>query len=468
VLTTQARVAAARRSIAAELRPTLTLACPVIASELGWIAMGVVDIMIVGRLDSGAVEAVGAVGLGSMVFFTIVVFGMGLLLGLDTLVSQAFGAGNLGDCHHSLLQAIYLAVALAPPSMLLVILGAPWLEVLGVKPDVVALATPYLRATAWSTFPLFIYAAFRRYLQAMGRVQVLMFALVTANVVNILGNWVLVFGNLGSPRMGVEGSGWATTVSRVYLALLLVIYTFWHDRKFQTGLRNASWQPDFARLRRLVELGLPAAVHVTLEVGVFAAATALAACLDAASLAAHQVVLNVSALTFMIPFGLGSAGAVRVGQALGRGEPLAAERAGWTTLSLAIAFMGSAAVVIALVPRAILSSITADPAVLAVGVSLMYVAAGFQLFDGIQGVTTGNLRGAGDTRTAMVAGVVAHWCIGLPVGYTLAFLAGLGAFGLWLGLSLGLVAASVVLLRSWILMARAFSRGEVSRWRQAA
>lgn len=445
------------RGIRSELRPTLGLAGPVVGAELGWVGMGVVDTMIVGRLGA---EAVGAVGLGSVVFFTVAVFGLGLMLGLDTLVSQSFGAGNIDDCHHSLFQGVYLAAALSPLLMAVVIVGAPWLAWVGVNPEVLRESIPYLRATAWGTFPLLIYAAFRRYLQATGRVRPVMVALLSANAINAAGNWLLVFGNLGAPKMGVEGAGWATTASRLYLALVLVGYTVWHDRKYPAGLLNTAWRPDPARLRRLLGLGLPAALHVTLEVGVFAAATALAARLDTASLAAHQVVLNMSSVTFMIPFGLASAGAVRVGQALGRREPAAAARAGWTTLALAVGFMATAAVVFALAPRAILRSFTDDPRVLAVGVGLMYVAAGFQLFDGIQGVTTGNLRGAGDTKTPMAAGLLAHWVLGLPVGYALAFPAGLGAVGLWLGLSLGLVAASVVVLVAWVRTARSMGKNE--------
>jgi multidrug resistance protein, MATE family len=317
---------------------------------------------------------------------------------------------------------------------------------------------PYTRATAWSTFPLLIFTAFRRYLQGMGRVRPLMFALVSANVVNVVGNWVLVYGHLGMPAMGVEGSGWATTVSRLYMALVLVAYTIRHDRRYATGLRLAPWRPDLARLRRLLGLGLPAALHVSLEVGVFAAATALAGRLDAASLAAHQLVLNMASVTFMIPFGLASAGAVRVGQALGRRDRDAAARAGWTTLALAAAFMAAAGLTFALAPHALLRAFTDDPRVLAAGVGLMYVAAAFQLFDGVQGVTTGNLRGLGDTHTPMACNLTAHWGLGLPVGYALAFPGGLGVLGLWIGLSLGLVVAGCVLLRVWVVRTRALGR----------
>ena len=435
--------------IARELRPTLTLAGPVVLAELGWMAMGVVDTLIVGRLGP---VAIGAVGLGGMAFFAPIVFGMGLLLGLDTLVSQAFGAGDLDGARRSLAQGVILAFALTPPLMLVVLAMAPGLAALGVDQAVLTLARPYLAATVWGTLPLLVYAAFRRYLQAVGRVGPVVFALLSGNGVNAVGNWALVYGHLGLPALGVEGSGWATTVSRLYMAGVLVAAAWWHDRRHGVpgGPDWSRWRPDPARLRRLLALGLPAAAHVTLEVGVFAAATALAGRLDPASLAAHQVVLNVSSVTFMIPLGLASAGAVRVGQAIGRGDCPAAARAGWSTLALGITFMAVSGLTFILVPRTIVAAFTDDRRVIALGVPLLYLAAAFQLSDGVQGVTTGNLRGAGDTYTPMRAHALAHWVIGLPLGYVLAFRAGLGVIGLWAGLALGLTVAAVLLLAAWV------------------
>ena len=450
------RFKATAREIGAELRPTLALAGPVVSAELGWMAMAIVDTLIVGRLGA---EAIGAVGLGSTAFLAVAVFGMGLLLGLDTLIAQAFGAGDLDDCHRSLVQGIFLAAALTPLLMLVVFVAAPGLSALGVAPSVLRGAVPYIRITSLSTFPLLVFAALRRYLQATGHVGPVMFALMSANIVNALGNWALVYGHFGLPVLGVEGSAWATTVSRLYMLMVVIAYTIWNDRRTGAGLRLAMWRPDPARLRRLIVLGMPAALHVTLEVGVFALATALAGRLGAVALAAHQVVLNMASVTFMVPFGLASAGAVRVGHALGRRDPIGAARAGWTTLALAATFMSLAGSTFGLLPRTLIHAFTDDPGVMAVGVGLMYVAAAFQPFDGVQGVTTGNLRGLGDTHTPMVCNLVAHWGIGLPIGYALAFPLGLGVLGLWIGLSVGLVAAGCVLLRVWVVKTRSLRRG---------
>jgi MATE family, multidrug efflux pump len=445
------------RRIRMELMPTLNLAWPVVAGELGWMAMGIVDTIFVGRLGA---EAIGAVSIGNMLYFAVAVFGLGLLLGLDTLVSQAFGAGRRDECHRWLVQGVYLCLILSPMVMGLLLASIPLLGRLGLHPSVLEGAVPFLRVQIWSTLPLLLFSAFRRYLQAMGVVKPVMFALISANAINALGDWILIYGNWGAPAMGVVGSGWSTAIARAYMAAVVIGYALVADLRHPTGLIGVPLGPRPAQLGRLVALGLPAAVHVTLEVGVFAVATTLAGTLDPVALAAHHVVLDISSVTFMIPLGLATAGAVRVGQALGRGEPSAAGHAGWTALALGAGFMTCAGLVFATVPGSLVSVFTTDPAVIATGGSLMIVAAAFQLFDGLQGVSTGAMRGAGDTHTPMFCNLVAHWCIGLPIGYLLCFGAGFGVVGLWSGLALGLAAAGIYLLAAWTRKARALARGE--------
>lgn len=424
----------------------LHIAIPVVMSELGWMAMGVVDTIMVGRLGA---ESIGAVSIGSILFHVAVIFGTGLLLGLDTLVSQAFGRDDIHDCHHSLLQAVYLCVALAPPSMLFVVLGIPFLRDWGLHPEVMERAAPYMQTLAWSTLPLYLYTAFRRYLQGMSIVRPTMVVLITANLVNVLANWLLIFGKAGFPAMGVEGAGWATCISRTYMALAVLAYIVYHDSKYQSGLRMVDAKLDFVRIKVLSRLGLPAAGQILLEVGVFAAATAIIGRLEPVALAAHQVALNVASVTFMVPLGVSSAAAVRVGQALGRRDPAGARRSGWTALLLAAVFMSLAAVVLVSAPHIILRIYTTDATVIATGVSLLFIAAVFQLFDGIQVVATGALRGAGDTRRPMLLNLVAHWAIGLPVGYYLCFSKGWGVQGIWSGLCIGLIGVAVALLVVW-------------------
>jgi len=436
----------------------LSLAVPVVLAEIGWVSMGIVDTIMVGPLGPAAI---GAVGVGSTLFIALAVFGIGLLLGLDTLVSQAFGAGRVEECHRWLRHGVALALLLTLPLTAVAWIGTASLGVWGFAPEVLALTGPYLGIVIWSTPPLLLYAAFRRYLQAINVVRPVMVALVSANVVNAVANWALVYGHLGAPALGVNGAAWATVISRVYMAMALLATIIAHDRRHATGLFAVAPNVEIVRLRRLVALGLPAALQVVLEVGVFASASAFAGRLAPVSLAAHQIVLNMAAFTFMVPLGLSSAAAVRVGQAVGRRDPEGAARAGWTALALGLTFMSAAALTFLLAPRLLLSLFTTDPTVTRLGVSLLFIAAIFQLFDGTQGVLTGALRGLGDTRTPMIWNLAGHWLLGLPLGYSLCFVWGWGVSGLWVGLSIGLIAVGLVLLTAWVRRVGSLS-GEAS------
>ena len=419
------------------------LALPVVLAELGWMTMGIVDTLMVGRISP---EAIGAVGLGNALFMGVGVFAMGLLLGLDTLVSQAYGAGKLEECHRWLHHGVVLSVVLTAP-----IMGSLWgisasLDSWGLDPGVLRLTRPYLNLVAWSVLPLLLYASFRRYLQAMDAVRPVMIALVLANVMNAIVNWILIFGHFGAPALGVSGAAWATVASRIVMAGILLAAIVFRERDLSPGLFETPLRVEAPWLRRLFALGFPAAMQITLEVGVFAAAGVLAARLAPVALAAHQIALNVAGFTFMVPLGVSAAGAVRVGQALGRRDPEGAARSGWTAVLFGALFMSAAAGVFLVFPRALIGAFTSDAGVLEVGVSLLAVAAVFQLFDGLQGVSTGVLRGAGDTRTPMLWNLAGHWLIGLPLGYALCFIAGLGVIGLWWGLSVGLIICGIALL----------------------
>jgi MATE family multidrug resistance protein len=449
-------VKSAWQALKVELPPMARLAVPVVLAELGWMTMGVVDTIMVGHVSPAAM---GAVSIGGVLFYTVAVIGTGMLLGLDTLVSQSFGAGDVLDCHRSLLNAVYLCVPVSLALMGIVWLFQPLLRSFGIDPEVLHDALPFLRAIGWSIFPLLLYFAFRRYLQGMNLVKPVMFALISANLMNLAADWMLVFGHFGAPAMGAEGAGWATCLSRIYMSSVLLGYIFYHERRFRTGWLETPLKPDLTRIRRLVGLGLPAAMQLSFEVGVFAAATTLIARLGADSLAAHQVAMNAASFTYMVPLGIGAAAAVRVGQALGRGDVAAASRSGWTATLMGAGFMSCAGIVFLLAPGSIVRIYTPDPKVLAVGVSLLAVAAAFQLFDGVQAVITGALRGAGDTRTPMICHLLAYWGLGLPVGYVLCFRFNWGAVGLWVGLCLALIVIGSVLLMVWWRKVRALARG---------
>lgn len=420
----------------------LRLAAPLVAAELGWMLMGIVDTMCVGRIGA---DAMGAVGLGSMVFYTVGIFAAGLLLGLDTLVSQSYGAGDLEDCRHSLINGIWLSVFLILPVIAALEACLPLLATFGIDPAVLAPTRAYMHVLNLSALPLLLFFGFRRYLQSVNIVRPIMITLVTANLVNLAGNLILVFGRFGAPRMGAVGAGWATLLSRTYMAIVLAVVIFKHDPQ----LIHTSWAPDFRRIRRLLKLGFPAALQIGLETGVFATVTVLIGKIGANALAGHQIALATVSTTFMVPLGISSAASVRVGHAIGRGDPDGAARSGWTAIALGGMVMSIAAVTLLVVPQWIARIFTPDTAIIAAGATLLRVAAFFQLFDGLQVVATGALRGAGNTHTPMFCHFAGYWLIGLPAGALLCFHFGLGAPGLWMGLSAGLILIGIVLVLFW-------------------
>lgn len=431
----------------------LRLAVPLALTELGWISMAFVDTVMVGRLPDSAV-AIGAVSLGANLFNTIGIFGSGIMLGLDTLIAQAYGAGRLQECHRTLWNAFYFALFLTPLLMGVVLGFIPLFPYVGLSRALVGQTVPFLKALVWSTFPLAAYFVLRRYLQSMGIVKPVVFALVSANLVNLLGNWALIYGHLGMPALGVPGSGWSTCVSRIYMALVLGVAAIYYDRKRKSGLWLASRKIEIERIRYILRLGFPAASQLLFEIGGFACATFLIGKLGAVPLAGHQIALNVASFTYMVPLGISSAAAVRVGHAAGAGDLHGAARAGWMALLLGAGFMGCSGLCLFLFNHQIARIYTPDPVVINAGAMLLIVAAIFQLFDGLQVVATGALRGAGNTRTAMLANLVGYWVLGLPLGGLLCFKFHWGAAGMWAGLCLALMVIGCLLLLAWQITIR--------------
>lgn len=437
--------------VRAELAPLWSVAWPVVVAELGWMGMVLVDTMLVGRVSPAAL---GGVAIGGGVFFGTAIFGMGLLLGLDFMVAHAFGAGEHREMHVSLVQGLYASAILAFVLTFVIRALLPWLPTFGVRPEVAVEAIAYGKPLTWSLLPLFVFSALRRYLQATNRVMPIMLALVTANVMNAVIAWVLIFGHFGFAARGAPGAAWATVISRVYLCCFLIGYIWSRERRQSTGILATPLRLDLERLRKLVRLGLPAALQLTLEVGVFVTATTIIGTLDAVSLAAHRIALDAASFTFMIPLGISSAAAVRVGQAVGRRDAMGARAAGWAAIVLGAVVMTLAGLTFVLLPSTIIRVFTNDAATIAAGATLLGVAAIFQLFDGVQVVSTGALRGLGNTRTPMLTNLIGHWVIGLPFGCYLAFRAGAGVFGVWVGLCTGLIVVALVLLSVWARAAR--------------
>lgn len=411
-------------------------------------SMGIVDTIMVGRLPNSAV-AIGATGLGQSLYHGVAIFTGGLLLGMDTFVAHAYGREDLDDARHSLVNGLFLAVALTPILMLAVSFWPALMQRLGISLELVEPMRPYLRALNWGSLPLLAYFALRRYLQAVNVAHPIMFALISANLINAFGNWVLIYGHLGFRAMGITGSGWSTCWARIYMAGCLAITLLWVESKRLRPGWAGMIRIDLSRMAALLKLGAPAASQILFEIGAFSAAAALCAKLGPVLLAGHQIALNCAALTFMVPLGISSAAAVRVGQELGRGDPDAARRAGWSAIVIGVGFMACSGAIFVSIPKMIARLFTSDPAVIRVGAQLLLVAAAFQLFDGLQTVATGALRGAADTRTPMLANFVAYWLMGLPLGYVLCFKLGWGALGIWIGLCGGLMIIGSALLVAW-------------------
>jgi len=434
----------------------LRLAIPLVLAELGWMSMAIVDTVMVGHQSDSAV-GIGAVSLASVLYHAVAIFGTGLMLGLDTLVSQSYGAGDMEDAHRSLVNGVYLSLGMAPVLMGIIGLCEPVLRMMHLQQPLVGATLPYLRALNWGTLPLLLYFAFRRYLQGIDLAKPVMFSLISANIVNFIGNWVLIYGHWGFRAMGTVGSGWSTCVARSYMAGVLMAYALYYDIRYRTGLRNASRLPHFPRVWKLLNLGFPAASQIGVEITVFALAAMLIGKLGALPLASHQIALNTVSLTYMVPLGIGSAAAVRVGHALGRRDAHGASRAGWTALTMGASFMTCMALALWLVPRYIVRIYTPDPSLIRAASTLLFVGAFFQLFDGLQAVATGALRGAGDTRTPLICHLIYYWAIGLPLGAYLCFRMGWGAAGLWTGLCVALILIGSTLLYVWHRKERSFA-----------
>ncbi|MFT4112016.1 MATE family efflux transporter [Silvibacterium sp.] len=424
----------------------LSLAIPVALSEIGWMTMTVVDVVMVGKLGP---SAIGAVGLGNAIYYAPSIFGIGLLLGLDTLVSRSWGAKDFDDCHRSLAQAMYIALAFTPLLMAFILVAGPLFTGHGVDPVVGLLTRQYVGLLNLGTLPLLVYGGFRRYLQGVGRVRPVTFALISANLVNLLGNWIFIYGKFGMPAMGVRGSACSTVFARIYMAAVLVFFAWRHERRRGHSL-FAHWPaPDWVRIRALLKLGVPAASQVILEVAAFGTATILSAHLDPVSLATHEIALSCAAYTFMVPLGISAAGAVAVGHAIGAKSSDRARRAGWMALGLAVGFMSLTALIFLLAPRPVLRIYSHDPRVLLLGAHVLLIVAAFQVFDGAQTVATGALRGLGETRTPMLVNLVGYWVIGLPLGAWLCFHLHWGLYGLWSGLTTALILIALLLTWRW-------------------
>jgi len=439
-----------------EIRPMLRIAAPLALAEMGWMSMGLVDTVMVGHLPNAAVP-LSAAALTHVLYNTFA-FGIGgILLGLDTTISQAHGADDYPAANRWIFQGILLAVAISA-----LLMGVYWLAPLGLRhlptdPAVIATTVAALHALSWGTLPLLLTFALRRYLQAFNHVRIIAAALVSANLINLFFDWLLIFAHdwqigglhIGWSAHGVVGSSIATSLARAYQAVFSIAAILLVNRRNRYGLLHVPRAAHWPSLRRLLALGIPSGATLLVEITIFAVVTNLMALLGPVALAGHEIALNCVSFTYMIPLGISAAASVRVGQAIGRGAPLEAKAAGWAAITLGATVMSCASLLLFTIPHSIAAFFTHDATVIAATVPLLLIGAIFQLCDGIQITAIGALRGAGDTHSGLITHLCSYWLLGLPLGIYLCFHQHLGARGLWLGLSASLIVTGLVLLQRW-------------------
>ena len=430
------------------------LALPVAAVQVGMNLMGVVDTLMVGRVSA---TDLAAAALGNVYFFAVTSFGMGVLMALDPILSQALGAGDTAAVRRGIQRGLVLSVGLTVLASLLTLPAEALLAAARQPVDVVPVAARYALACVPGMFPYFAFIAVRQALQAMGRMRPILITIVFANLANVALNYVLIFGKMGFPALGAVGSGWASSGSRWIMAVGLVITAWPVLRPRLLPFTRACLAP--APLGRMVALGAPVGMQIMLEFGAFGAAGLLMGLLGTIPMAAHQIALNLASFTFMVPLGVSQATAVLVGRAVGQGDAEGARRAAGGGLLLGVGFMAFTALAFLLVPAFWARLYTPDLELVALAAVLLPIAGLFQVMDGLQVVSAGILRGVGDTRHPMLLALVGFWVIGMPAAIFLSFGLSMGPAGLWWGLALGLGAVGLLLLRR----VRLLLAGELSR-----
>ena len=425
-----------------EIQDVARLAAPIVVVQVGMMLMGVVDAAIVGRYSA---EGLASVALGNVYFNSVVTLGHGTLMALDPLISQAVGAKDQAAIERSLQRGLILCLILSAPLALLLLPGEPLLALLNQPDEIVPVAADYARACALGVLPYLAFIALRQTVQSFALVRPVVVAVVIGNAANVFLDWAMVFGKLGFPEMGAVGSGWATTICRWLMAIALL----WGCRHAIVPYLRRWSREDLAMapLWRMVRIGFPIGLQLWIEFMAFSVALLLVGLLGVDQLAGHQIALMLAALTYMVPLGVSAAAAVLVGHAVGRGDPEAARREASAALACGVGFMATTAILLITCAPWLARLFTPDPGILAAAATLIPIAGVFQVVDGIQGVSSGILRGAGDTRIPMLSNLAGYAVVGLPIGAWLCFSLKWGAPGVWWGLCAGL--AAVALLLGW-------------------
>jgi MATE family multidrug resistance protein len=451
---TQAGVKAPESPWRGEARAMLSLAWPMILTNLGQTAMNATDVMMMGRLGP---QALAAGALGSNLYFMPLIFGLGLILATSPMIATELGRKrhSVRDVRRTVRQGLWLAGLVSIPIWLFLWNTEAMLVWMGQDPALAELAGQYMVWLQWAVLPFYGYIVLRSFISALERPGWALVIVFAAVAFNVLANWCLMFGNLGFPTMGIAGAGAATTLSSLLMFLgMAAVVTI--ERRFRRyRLFGRFWRADWPRFMALLKLGLPIGGILAFEVTIFNAAALLMGLISSAALAAHAIAIQLASISFMVPLGLSQAVTVRVGLAFGARDPDGIGRAGWTAFVMGVGFMALMALIMVTVPRPLIGAFidAGDPGnaeVVALAVTFLAFAALFQVADGAQAVGAGMLRGLHDTKVPMLFAALGYWGIGLPLGVLLAFPLGFQGAGIWTGLCAGLPVVAVLLLSRWL------------------
>lgn len=431
-----------------EIRATVTLAWPLVVSQLAQFALLVTDIIMMGWLGP---EFLAAGTLANAVLHPLQLTGFGVASAVAPLIAQAIGAREFRAIRRITRQGLWAMAIMAAVLIPIVLQVEPILIAAGQDRALAAVARSYMQFAAWFLIPIFGVAALRAFLSSHSDTAIILWITLVGVAVNALGNYSLMFGNFGLPRLELAGAGISTTFTATVMCALMFAYVLTHRRYRRYAILARFFRPDWPRLRQIFRIGLPIGLMLLAEIGLFSGAALLMGWVGADELAAHAVALNLAAVAFMVPLGVGQAATVRVGLAFGAGDVAGVARAGWTAFGIGVAFMALSAISFLVVPEFLMRLYLGEPTpelipIIAYGVSFLAIAALFQVFDGAQVVMAFTLRGLSDTRVPMFIAMVGYWLIGLPLAWVLAFPARMGGIGIWLGLAASLAFVAVLLI----------------------
>lgn len=430
-----------RYSLGKEAKKVLMIGGPIIIAQLLQMSMNFVDTVMAGNLSA---EALAAVAVGGAVFMPLVMLVAGILMALTPIVAQLLGSRNFEEIGVNARQGLWLSQILAIPLFFVIRNLGIVMVWIAVTPSIIPLALGYLNALSWVVFPLTAYMALRFFSEGLSVTRPGMYFAGIGVVVNVAANYVLMYGKLGFPQLGAIGCGYATALVGLIMFICMALFTANYEPYQRFQIFSELKKPDFPVLQEILHLGVPIGLSSTMEVTMFAVVSLLMGSLSAIAVAGHQIAINFSAMTFMVPFGLSTAITARVGNAAGSKNLHEARRRGGIGIALSVGFMSFTALLMVAVPDLITSIYTQDRTVQNVAISLLYMAAIFQISDGLQVSGYGALRGLKDTKIPMVVNLVAYWIIGLPLGYYLGITRGIGPQGLWIGLIAGLSVAAIL------------------------